>query len=251
MPKTLPQILSKLDSPPAGHNWALSNHQELARTRSCLVNLAMGFPTVSYYWAHTVIQNTIADQLADDRAIQNLAKICPPSQLDNNLELLNAFLAFNAKRRYVGIRIFDEFVGQFNAGADVAVPVRPTVILNEGGTLRPLFVIPWAKNSLRYYQRRLLASMYEDAIYSLTDLRESPGEVLLLPRDGYGQRRPEVWTRDTYQPLSREEVVEQIRRFVRARDEARPIIAARFAKRAQEQARRKGAGARSEQPSAP
>jgi len=239
MPKTLQQILSKLDKPPAGHNWALSNHQELARTRSSLVNLAMGFPTVSYQWAHIVIQNTIADQLTDERAIQNLARICPPAQLDDNLELLNAFLSHHGKRRYSGIRVFDEFAGQFHAGPDVAVPVRPTVILNEGGVLRPLFVIGWATNTLRYFQRRLLTSMYEDAIYSLTDLRRSPGEVLLFPKNGYGERKLERWERDTYQPLSRSEIVDQIERFIRARAEARPIIAERFAKRAEEQARRK------------
>lgn len=28
MGKTLPQILAKLDKPPAAHNWALCNHQE-------------------------------------------------------------------------------------------------------------------------------------------------------------------------------------------------------------------------------
>src|SRR4051794_5465757 len=111
MAKTLNQILGKLDKPPAAHNWALCNHQELARTRTCLVNLAMGFPSVSYQWAHIVIQNTIADELSDDRAIQNLARICPVAQFEDNLGLLNAFLTYHAERRYRGIRVFDEFVG--------------------------------------------------------------------------------------------------------------------------------------------
>ena len=236
MAKTLQQILRKLDKPPAAHNWALCNHQELARTRSSLVNLAMGFPTVSYQWAQTVIQNTIADQLTDERAIQNLERNCPPSQFEDNLEFLNAFLTHHAARRYAGIRVFDEFAGQFHAGPDVAVPVRPTVILNDGIVLKPLFIIPWATNSLRYFQRRLLTSMYEDAIYSLTDLRNSPGEVLLFSRNGYGERKLELWQRDTYEPLSTSEVAEQITRFIQARDEARPVIAARFERRAQEQA---------------
>lgn len=81
MAKTLSQILAKLDKPPAAHNWALCNHQEKRRTTSSLVNLAMGFPTISYQWATLVIQNVLADGLDDERAVQNLDKICPASQL--------------------------------------------------------------------------------------------------------------------------------------------------------------------------
>jgi len=236
MAKTLPQILAKLDKPPAAHNWALCNHQAQGRTTSSLVNLAMGFPTVSYQWALTVIQNVVADGLNEARAIQNLAKTCPPSQLQDNLDLLNAFLDHHARVNYEGIRVFDEFAGQFRAGPDVVVPVRPTVILNRNGILKPLFVIGWASNTLKYYQRRLLASLYEDAIYSLTDLRNSPGEVLLFPKNGYGIRHLERWERNSYQLLRKDELQEQVQRFTRARDEARPIIADRFQRRAEHRA---------------
>ena len=233
MAKPLSEILAKLDRPPAAHNWALCNHQEQKRTTSALVNLAMGFPTISYQWATAVIQNVLADGLSDDRAVQNLERICPPAQLEGNLELLSAFLAYNAKRQYRGFRIFDEFSGKFLAGPDVGVPVRPTAILNDGGVLKPLFVIGWATNSLKYFQRRLLTSVYEDAIYSLTDLRESPGEVLVFPRNAYGVRTVERWERGSYQALSSSELREQVERFVLARLEARPVIAHRYRVRAE------------------
>src|SRR4051794_2846526 len=109
MAKTLSQILAKLDKPPAAHNWALCNHQEQVRTTLSLVNLAMGFPTISYQWATTVIQNVLADGLSDDRAIQNLALICPPAQFEDNLEFLNAFLTYNEGKKLRGFRVFDEF----------------------------------------------------------------------------------------------------------------------------------------------
>jgi len=254
MAKTLSQILAKLDRPPAAHNWALCNHPELRRTTTALVNLAMGFPTVSYQWATIVIQNVLADGLSDERAIQNLEKICPASQFDDNLELLLAFLTYNETRGLRGFRVFDEFSGQFLAGPDVTVPVRPTVILNDRGVLKPLFVIGWATNSLRYYQRRLLASLYEDAIYSLTDLRNSPGEVLLFPRDSFGHRRPDRWERDSYQLLSKEELRDQVHRFTTAREDARPVIAERFRiraeRKAQEEAARRDATKR-DRPSRP
>lgn len=200
------------------------------------MNLALGFPVVSYQWAIGVIQNVIADRLSDQMAITLLAKNCPPSQFDDNLDLLNAFLSYNTTRQFDGLRVFDEFAGRFQAGPDVSVPVRPTVLLREGGVLKPLFIVGWATNTLKYYQRRLLTSIYEDAIFSLTDLRDSPGEVLLFPKNGYGQRTVERWSRDSYEPLSRAELIEQVERYVAARAEARPQITERFAMRAARQA---------------
>lgn len=212
---------------------------------------ALSPPRPPRRWATTVIQNVLADGLSDERAVQNVVKICPPGQLEGNLELLAAFLDFNAERRYCGFRIFDEFAGKFLTGPDVEVPVRPTAILNDGGVLKPLFVIGWATNTLKYYQRRLLASVYEDAIYSLTDLRESPGEVLLFPRNAYGVRTVDRWERGSYQLLSRPELREQVERFVLARSEARPIIAHRYRLRAERKAQEEEARRAAEKPGYP
>jgi hypothetical protein len=237
MAKKESQILAKLDTPPAAHNWALSNFQEQKRTTSALVNLAIGFPQISYFWAHKTIQIMLADGLSDEQAFNVLQRMCPPSQWEPNLSFLHAFQEHNRTRQYQGIRVYEEFSGFFMAGPDVKVPVRPTAILLENGVLKPLFAIGWAHNNLRFFQRRLLSSMYEDAIYSLTDFRNAPGEVLIFPENGYGLRRPEVWQRDTYQALSHNELSEQVDRYVTARDEARLIIPMKL----REQERRKAA----------
>lgn len=237
MAKTLTQILAKLDRPPAAHNWSLCNFPRLSRTTSALVNLAMGFPKVSYQWATLVIQYVLADGISDQMAIRILEAKCPPSQFEDNLEFLNAFLTYNQERGLRGFKVFDEFSGQFLAGSDVRVPVRPTIILNDSGRLKPLFIIGWATNSLSYYQRRLLSTLYEDAIYSLTDLRDSSGEVLFFPKNGYDVRSVDRWDRGSYQLLSHDELRDQVQRFVRARHEARPIIAERYHRRAAEKAR--------------
>ena len=239
MAKSETQILAKLDAPPAAHNWAVSNFPEQRKTTNALVNLAIGFPQISYFWAHRTIQILLADGRTDEQAVNILQGFCPPGQWEHNLRFLHAFLEHNRKRQYQGMPVYEEFCGYFMAGPDVKVPVKPTAILRENGILKPLFVIGWAHNRLAFYQRRLLSTMYEDAIYSLTDLRDAPGEVLILPEDGYSVRRPEVWHRHTYELLSREELIDQVARYVRAREEARLIIPVRL----REQAARKAARA--------
>ena len=237
MAKTVAQILAKLDRPPAAHNWTMCNHQTLARTTNAILNLALGFPAISYQWAQRTIQIMLADGRTREDALKMLKTICPHNQIDHNLSLLLAFLEYNDDRQFQGIRIFDEFSGNFLAGPDVKVPVRPTAILRENGILKPLFVIGWAHNRLSYFQRRLLSTIYEDAIFSLTDFRSSPGEVLIFPEDGYGVRRTERWERHTYQQLAKSELAEQVQRFVQGRDNARILIPQRL----QEQEARKAA----------
>lgn len=217
-------VLAKLDRPPGAHNWARCNQKELARTVTSLVNLALGFPKTSYIWAIKVIQDFLSFCLTDENARNQLVMNCPPSQFEDNSELLEAFLEYAKTRHFDAIRVFDEFTSSFRAGPDVNVPVKPTAILRENGVLKPLFVIGWARNSLDYYQRRLLSTVFEDAIFTLTDFIDSPGEVLFFPRDGYGVRRVERWERRTYELLSSEDMRDQVERFIKARDQARPII---------------------------
>jgi hypothetical protein len=192
----------------------------------------MGFPIVSYEWATRVIAITIVDQRTDEQAIAILSKICPASQFEANLELLNAFLSYHVIRRFEGFEVFPEWGGWLQAGPNVSVPVRPTVIIRENGKLVPLFVVGWATNPLSYFQYRLLTYMQEDAVYSLTDFRDSPGETLFFTRNGFGMRSAFSMKRGSFMPLSQSEVTEQIERFIVARENARPLIAERFAARA-------------------
>ena len=205
----------------------------------------MGFPTISYRWSLDVIQVQIAQHLGDTAAKKLLLRNCPLNQYDHNIELLVAFQSYNEDRQFDGLPVFPEFRGTYRASADVSVPVSPTILLRENGKIKPLFIIPWARNPLIWYQRRLLATMYEDAIYSLTDLQASDGEVLLFPRNGYGQRIVDRWHRGDYQLLSKAEMTEQTERFEQARSSARPMIAAIFQER--EERKRREASLRKHQ----
>ena len=64
--------------------------------------------------------------------------------------------------------------------------------------------------------------MQEDAVYSLTDFRNFPGETLFFSRNGFGIRSAFSMERGSFMPLSQAEVVEQVERFILARENARP-----------------------------
>ncbi|TIU45087.1 MAG: hypothetical protein E5W19_31870 [Mesorhizobium sp.] len=74
---------------------------------------------------------------------------------------------------------------------------------------------------------RLLATIFEDAVFSLTDFRKSPGEFLCFPKIGKGdsaKRQPLVWKRGDFELLSRNELRECLDEFLLALEDAKIIL---------------------------
>lgn len=104
------------------------------------------------------------------------------------------------------------------------IPVKPTLVAREGGQLKPVFAFGWKSVPLTIYQRRLLMTILEDAIFSLTDFENSDAEIVFLPEVN-GVRTPEIWHRGDYDLLSQTELRNQLDVFLSAREAAYPIIA--------------------------
>lgn len=71
-------------------------------------------------------------------------------------------------------------------------------------------------------------TIIEDAVFSLTDFLDSPGEVIFFPRlkiDGEWVRRPEVWQRGDYGLLSHAELKEQMDIYLQALEGAKKYFA--------------------------
>jgi hypothetical protein len=102
--------------------------------------------------------------------------------------------------------------------------VKPTLVAREAGQLKPIFVFGWKSVPLTRFQRRLLMTILEDAIFSLTDFESSDAEIVFLPEVD-GTRRSEVWHRGDYDLLSQVELKNQIELLLTARSMAYPLIA--------------------------
>ena len=79
------------------------------------------------------------------------------------------------------------------------------------------------------HQRRLLMTVLEDAVFSLTDFQNSPGEFISFPKgDNSKVRSPEVWKRGDYELLSKAEMKDQIELYLKALAIAKNIIAGKM-----------------------
>ena len=140
------------------------------------------------------------------------------------IEFVDAFCAYADGRNYQATPTYSDFAAYFPIARDLFIPVKPTLVAREEGQLKPIFVFGWKSVPLTVYQRRLLMTIFEDAIFSLTDFEGSDAEIVFLPETN-GTRHPEIWHRGDYDLLSHVEMKNQLEVFLSARSSAYPIIA--------------------------
>lgn len=217
-------LFKKLDKIPGAPNFVRYNFQDLSKTLKAYVAFAKSMPSVSYAQGITIIKDLVLGWTGPEQAMKLARRINDsPSRLAV-IEFVDAFCIYAEQRSYQATPSYSEFSAYFPIARDLFVPVKPTLVAREHGQLKPVFVFGWKSVPLNVFQRRLLMTILEDAIFSLTDFQESDAEVVFLP-EIEGIRVPEVWHRGDYNLLSDSEMRDQLELFLSARAEAYPLIA--------------------------
>ncbi|MBO6527512.1 hypothetical protein [Erythrobacter sp.] len=224
MTRTAKEIFSKLDRIPAAPNFVRYNFDDLAKTLKAYVAFAKGMPTVSYVEGLKIIKDLVLGWIDADQARKAAKKLKDSPSRDAVIGFVDAFCQYAVSRNYTATPAFAEFSTTFAVGRNLFLPVKPTLVAREEGQFRPIFVFGWKTVPLDRFQRRLLMTILEDAIFSLTDFSESDAEIVFLPEVN-GVRKPEVWHRGDYELLSAAELRNQLELFLSAREMAYPIIA--------------------------
>lgn len=217
-------LFRKLDRIPAAPNFVRYNFEDLAKTLKSYVDFAKGMPTISYVEGLKIIKDLVLGWCDVDQAKKSARLIKDSPSRQQVIEFVDAFCIYAATRQYVATPAYSEFSTSFPIARELFVPVKPTLVARETGQLKPIFVFGWKSVPLSPFQRRLLMTILEDAIFSLTDFEQSDAEIVFLPEID-GVRTPEVWQRGDYELLSPIQLKDQIELFLSARSQAYPIIA--------------------------
>lgn len=216
-------IFSKLDKIPAAPNFVRYNHDDLIKTVKAYVAFAKGMPTVSYVDGLKIVKDLVLGFIGPEQAVKAARRLKESPSKRQIIEFVQAFSAYSEERVYTATIAFSDFQTSFAVGRNLFVPVRPTLVAREAGQFKPIFVFGWKSVPLDSFQRRLLMTMLEDAIFSLTDFRQSDAEIVFMP-EIEGVRTPEVWKRGDYELLSTAQMRNQMELFLSAREMAYPII---------------------------
>lgn len=217
-------LFRKLDRIPAAPNFVRYNFEELIKTLKAYVGFAKGMPTISYVEGLKLIKDLVLGLTDASQAMKAARMIKDSPSRVAVIEFVDSFCAYAAVRRYEATPAFSDFSAFSPIGRDLFIPVKPTLVAREDGQLKPIFVFGWKSVPLTPFQRRLLMTILDDAIFSLTDFQDSDAEIVFLPEVD-GVRSPEVWHRGDYNLLSQVELKNQYELFLSAREMAFPILA--------------------------
>jgi hypothetical protein len=218
----------KIDRPPYVHNWVRFNHPDEHSTTKAILSFLSGSPQISYAAGQPIIRDRIALKLNRETALKAALSKGHQKSRPYVAEYVNAFYDYDEVRNYSGLPAYDQYVAPFNLSRDTKVPVKPLIVISEFGVLKPIFIVGWATMPLSLFQRRLLMTVLEDAVFSLTDFQSSPGEFVCFPRangTNSGSRYAEVWKRGDFTLLSDSELRDQAELYLRAVSAAKSIVA--------------------------
>lgn len=222
--------IKKIDRPPSVHNWVRYNYSDEVTTAKAIVSFVTGAPQITYAAGGPIIRDRIVLKVDRETALIAASTRGHIKSRPHVASYVNAFLDYDEIRNYSGSPSFDQDVAAYQVSRDIRVPAKPLVVISEGGILKPIFMVGWATMPLTLHQRRLLMTVLEDAVFSLTDFQSSPGEFVSFPKgDNSSARSPEVWKRGDFDLLSSAEMKEQLEIYLLALARARIILAEREA----------------------
>ena len=217
----------KIDRPPYVHNWVRFNHPDELSTTKSIVSFLTGTPQISYAAGQPIIRDRIALKLDRDTALKAALNRGHQKSRPYVAEYVNAFYDYDEVRNYSGLPSYDQYVAPYSISRDTRVPVKPLIVISESGVLKPIFIVGWATMPLSLFQRRLLMTVLEDAVFSLTDFQSSPGEFISFPRakgTNSGGRSAEVWNRGDFTLFTESEMKDQAELYLRAVAAAKSIV---------------------------
>ncbi|MVT00183.1 hypothetical protein [Devosia marina] len=226
MPVDLSKALTKLDRPPSSHNWVRFVRSTQPETTRSILSFVRGMPRFTYQTGSSAIRDRLALGIDYETAVAITQRSGAPAGRDQNRGLVDAFFEYDRDRKYPKFASVGFEKQWFRVSREILVPVAPLSVIREHERFVPLFVCGWSQVQLNLSQRRLLATVCEDAFLSLTDYMDSPAEFLFFPKNASGIRESEVWSRGDYDLLPEGELNDQVMLYLAAREEARAILAA-------------------------
>lgn len=226
------KIEQKLKRPPSAPNWVRYNHVDQAATTKAIAQFALGFPRSALFQVYRAVADMVIWQIPVEDALKSVSRISDPLTVKLGREIVTAFAAYISESPLDGLEIFEETIGMFRVSRDVSVPVKPTFVILKDGKPTPVFLIGWTSLPFTTHQKRLLTTLIDDALLSLSDFSESEAIVIAAPRVGRAGRKIVCWSTRDFLRLDARELAEQLDRYATGVTDAIPMVKAELERRA-------------------
>lgn len=232
---TFEKVEKKLFRPPAAHNVArLLDPSSEIRTTNNIAKFAVGIPSFNYLPATKVCSDRVALGIDLKTGVNAVNQSGSPAGREQNEKLVRAFFEHDEKRGFSKLKVIESYKGQYRISRETSVPTAPTFTVLENGKQVPIVLCGWKSVDLSREQIRAWLTMLESGLFSYSDYRSSPWEVLLFPEIGDGldaTRRATIIRPGDYQFFSEADMRELATMYARAQHAAIPIARELWQKR--------------------
>lgn len=225
------KIEKKLKQPPSAPNWVRYNYVDQVSTTKAIAQFALGFPRASLFQIYRAIADMVILNVSHEDAIKSVSLIKDPLAAKLGKEIVTAFAAYNNEKRLDGLEIFEGTVGLFKVSREISVPVKPTFVILQDGKPTPVFLIGWTTMPFSPHQKRLLTTVIEDSLLSLSDFVGSDAVIICAPRIGKTRRKITSWLASEFPRLNAEEIADQLERYTTGLNQAIPLVKAELDRR--------------------
>lgn len=232
-PKTAEQRVDEMRRPPSLANWVRLNDRRRDETALRITRFVLAKPRHALAQVYRLIADYVTLGISAASTRSGIDLILNPLVRKLGHEIATALIPWLDKNQIKGLRAFDGMIERYPIGRNIMIPVRPTFVYNREGKLTPVFIIGWSANALNGFQKRLLATMIQEAILTQEDFEGSDALVLFTPRMSFSKSAREVremWVSKTWL-LSEDELRKQFDCYGNALDDAVPVILRELASR--------------------
>lgn len=195
-----------LRRPPKAHNWVRNCDQSRHKVAKRLVRLALNPPRMNYLPGDDLVRQRLTLQTDVETLRKAAARLKGDDRRRLNTEYFEAFLAAEDKLGLAGLPAYDFAVTPFRIGPGLVAPVQPLAVLRRQDKLLPVMMVGWSTMPLTHTQKRLLMTVYEDALFSLTDFQSANGVFVSFPKNDNGVRTECVWERGDFRLMQDDEL---------------------------------------------
>lgn len=221
------KLVKKLKRPPYVHNLVRYIKDDVDSTTKALVSFAKGYPLYTYVAGNSIIFDRLLLNLDRNTAMKAVLNKGHKNSRMHNSEYIKAFYDFDEDRGLSRMPAFDQMVAPYRINREISVPVKPLAVLTESGRLNAIFSVGWQTMPLSNMQWRLLMTMMEDAVFTLTDFHDAHGEFCSFPRSiktDKNSRKPQIVKRGDFDLLSKAVMQEKLDIYLQALEKARLIL---------------------------
>lgn len=173
----------KIENPPAVHNWARNVDPDYHKMVNLITNFLIRRPQYNFSEFQRIARDSVILGISREAARKASLSSGHTKSRPYVRAAIDPFFDYIEKHGLVGRPSYDHITEYYRFGPRTKIPCSPTAIVSGAKGYLLLLALPWKNLPFSDFHFRLIFTVLEDALFSLSDFRQSDGRLVIFPED--------------------------------------------------------------------